>query len=90
MAHTKSGGSTKLGRESAAKRLGVKIHDGQTVHPGQIIIRQRGSRYLAGKNVKVAGDDTIYAAKEGTVKFTTRKKVRFDGNHRYVSVVSVA
>lgn len=90
MAHTKSGGSTKLGRDSAAKRLGVKIHDGQVVSSGQIIIRQRGSRYLAGKNVKVAGDDTIYAAKEGTVKFTTKKKIRFDGNYRYVSVVSVA
>jgi len=89
MAHTKSGGSTKLGRESASKRLGVKIQDGQVVTPGQIIIRQRGSKYLAGKNVKVAGDDTIYASKEGTVKFTTKKKVRFDGNHRYVSVVSV-
>ncbi len=89
MAHTKSGGSTKLGRESASKRLGVKIQDGQVVAPGQIIIRQRGSKYLAGKNVRVAGDDTIYASKEGTVKFTTKKKVRFDGNHRYVSVVSV-
>lgn len=89
MAHTKSGGSTKLGRESASKRLGVKLQDGQVVTPGQIIIRQRGSKYLAGKNVKVAGDDTIYAAKEGTVKFTTKKKIRFDGNHRYVSVISV-
>ncbi len=89
MAHTKSGGSTKLGRESASKRLGVKLQDGQVVTPGQIIIRQRGSKYLAGKNVKVAGDDTIYAVKEGTVKFTTKKKIRFDGNHRYVSVISV-
>jgi len=89
MAHTKSGGSTKLGRESASKRLGVKLQDGQVVTPGQIIIRQCGSKYLAGKNVKVAGDDTIYASKEGTVKFTTKKKIRFDGNHRYVSVVSV-
>jgi len=89
MAHTKSGGSTKLGRESISKRLGVKLQDGQAVMPGQIIIRQRGSKYLAGKNVKVAGDDTIYAAKEGTIKFTTKKKIRFDGEHRYVSVVSV-
>lgn len=89
MAHTKSGGSTKLGRESTSKRLGVKLHDGQAVTSGQIIVRQRGSKYLAGKNVKIAGDDTIYAVKEGTVKFTTKKKVRFDGNHRYVSMVSV-
>jgi len=89
MAHTKSGGSTKLGRESISKRLGVKIHDGQAVHPGQIIIRQRGSKYLAGKNVKSAGDDTLLALTSGKVKFTTKKKVRFDRNHRYVSVVSV-
>ena len=78
MAHTKSGGSTKLGRESASKRLGVKIHDGETVHPGQIIIRQRGSKYLAGRNVKVAGDDTLLALKSGVVKFNTKKKIRFD------------
>ena len=89
MAHTKSGGSTKLGRESASKRLGVKLQDGQIVFPGQIIIRQRGSKYLAGLNVKVAGDDSIYSMKEGKVKFTNKKKIRFDGNTRYVAVVSV-
>ena len=89
MAHTKSGGSTKLGRESASKRLGVKIYDGQPVNPGQIIIRQRGSKYLAGRNVKVAGDDTLLALKSGVVKFNTKKKIRFDRSQRYVSVVSV-
>lgn len=89
MAHTKSGGSTKLGRESASKRLGVKLQDGQIVGPGQIIIRQRGSKYLAGNNVKVAGDDTLYSMKNGKVKFTSKKKIRFDGNTRYVAVVSV-
>lgn len=89
MAHTKSGGSTKLGRESASKRLGVKLQDGQIVGPGQIIIRQRGSKYLAGTNVKVAGDDTLYSMKNGKVKFTSKKKIRFDGNTRYVAVVSV-
>lgn len=89
MAHTKSGGSTKLGRESASKRLGVKLQDGQIVGPGQIIIRQRGSKYLAGNNVKVAGDDTLYSMKNGKVKFTSKKKIRFDGNIRYVAVVSV-
>ena len=89
MAHTKSGGSTKLGRESASKRLGVKIHDGQAVAPGQIIIRQRGSKYLAGRNVKVAGDDTLFAMKAGVDKFVNKKKIKFDGDHRYVSEVSV-
>lgn len=89
MAHTKSGGSTKLGRESASKRLGVKLQDGQVVLPGQVIVRQRGSKYLAGSNVKVAGDDTLYATKSGKVKFINKKKIRFDGNSRYVAVVSV-
>ena len=89
MAHTKAGGSTKLGRDSRAKRLGVKIQDGQRVTPGQIILRQRGSKYLAGSNVKVAGDDTLYAVKAGKVKFVNKKKICFDGNSRYVSVVFV-
>ncbi|MBI1838716.1 MAG: 50S ribosomal protein L27 [Candidatus Colwellbacteria bacterium] len=89
MAHTKSGGSTKLGRDSAAQRLGVKLQDGQSVNPGQIIIRQRGSKYLAGANIKIAGDDTLYAGKSGVVKFYSKKKVRFDGHTRYVTVVSV-
>ena len=89
MAHTKSGGSTKLGRESAAQRLGVKIQDGEPVGAGQIIIRQRGSKYLAGANVRVAGDDTLYAAKDGVVKFASKTKTRFDGNRRYVKVVQV-
>lgn len=89
MAHTKSGGSTKLGRDSAAQRLGVKIQDGQLVHPGQIIIRQRGTKYLPGTNVKRADDDTLYAMKSGKVKFTSKNKVKFDGNKRYAKVVAV-
>jgi len=89
MAHTKAGGSTKLGRDSRAKRLGVKRQDGEKVTIGQIIIRQRGSRYLTGKNVKSGGDDTLFAMKDGIVKFTSKKKIRFDGNQRYAKVVSV-
>ncbi|MCL4405071.1 MAG: 50S ribosomal protein L27 [Patescibacteria group bacterium] len=89
MAHTKAGGSTKLGRESAAQRLGVKLHDGEKVTPGQIIVRQRGSHYLAGKNVNVGSDDTLFAAKAGVVKFTTKKKVCFDRSIRYAKTVSV-
>lgn len=89
MAHTKSGGSTKLGRESASKRLGVKVQDGQPIAAGQIIIRQRGSKYIEGANVRRGGDDTLYAGKNGVVKFTDKKKVRFDGNTRYTKVVSV-
>ena len=89
MAHTKSGGSTKLGRDSAAQRLGVKIQDGQKAMPGQIIIRQRGSKYVEGANVRRGGDDTLYAGVEGTVKFSDKKKTRFDGSLRYIKVVSV-
>lgn len=68
MAHTKAGGSTKLGRDSAAKYLGVKISDGQYVESGNIIVRQRGTHFRAGKGVKKGADDTLYAQKEGTVK----------------------
>ncbi len=89
MAHTKAAGATKLGRESASKRLGVKISDGEKVLAGQIIIRQRGSRYLAGTNVKIGDDDTLYAMKPGTVKFFSRKKMRFDGSFRAAKVVKV-
>ncbi len=89
MAHTKSGGSTKLGRESASKRLGVKRQDGQEVKTGEVLIRQRGTKYLAGLNVGKGKDDTLYAMKSGAVKFASKIKTKFDGNHRNVKVVSV-
>jgi large subunit ribosomal protein L27 len=89
MAHTKAGGSTKLGRDSRSKRLGVKIQDGQPVAVGQIILRQRGTRYLPGKNVKRAEDDTLFARVNGTVKFSTKVKTRFDGTRRRATVVGV-
>jgi len=89
MAHTKSVGAAKNNRESESKRLGVKKSDGETVAAGQIIIRQRGSKYLTGRNVRQGGDDTIYALKNGKVKFQSAKKVRFDGSRRYTKVVSV-
>ncbi|OGY60205.1 MAG: 50S ribosomal protein L27 [Candidatus Colwellbacteria bacterium RIFCSPHIGHO2_12_FULL_44_17] len=89
MAHTKSLGTTKLGRDSASKRLGVKRSDGQAVTPGQILIRQRGTRYLPGKNVKRAGDDTLLSLVSGVVKFSTKKKVGFSGKVRMATVVSV-
>ena len=89
MAHTKSAGAAHNARESESKRLGVKKSNGETVAVGQIIIRQRGSKYLAGNNVKIGGDDTIFALKNGKVKFKSTKKVRFDGSIRYVKQVSV-
>lgn len=89
MAHTKSGGSTKLGRDSESKRLGVKITHGETTNAGQIIIRQRGTKVVAGKNVRRGADDTLYAAVAGIVHFRQTKKVKFDGNRRYAKEVSV-
>lgn len=89
MAHTKSAGAAKNNRESRAKRLGVKKGDGQAVKVGQIIIRQRGTKYSPGFNVKIGGDDTIFALKNGKVKFKASKKTRFDGSRRYTTVVNV-
>lgn len=89
MAHTKSLGSTKLGRDSISKRLGIKINHGQAVEPGQVIIRQRGTRYLPGANVVRGADDTLYALRTGVVNYSSKKKIRFDGSRRLVKVVSV-
>ena len=89
MAHTKALGSTKLGRDSIAKRLGVKINNGAKVMVGQIIVRQRGTKYLPGTNVHRAGDDTLYAAKTGIVKFSAKTKKKFDGNPRSATLVRV-
>lgn len=89
MAHTKAGGSTRLGRDSASKRLGVKISDGQKANIGNIIIRQRGSKVIAGNNVRVGVDDTLYAMRSGKVKFTTHRKKGFNGKVRTVKKVSI-
>lgn len=89
MAHTKAAGSTRLGRESHSKRLGVKLFDGEKVQVGNIIIRQRGSKWLPGKNVKRGSDDTLYALKAGIIKFLTKKIKRFDGSRRVVKIVKV-
>jgi large subunit ribosomal protein L27 len=89
MAHTKAIGSTKLGRDSISKRLGVKLGDGQKVMVGEIIIRQRGTKYVPGVNVMRAEDDTLFAAKNGVVKFATKMKTRFDGSRKKATFVHV-
>jgi len=89
MAHTKSGGSTKLGRDSAAKRLGVKVYDGGKVTAGNVLIRQRGTKYYNGRNVKRGADDTLYALIAGVVKFSTRRRRSFDGKTRVAKYVEV-
>ena len=73
MSKTKGGGSTRNGRDSQAKRLGVKIFDGETVKAGTIIVRQRGTHFHPGDNVGRGSDDTLFALAEGRVKFGSRK-----------------
>jgi large subunit ribosomal protein L27 len=89
MAHTKALGSTKLGRDSISKRLGIKVNDGQKIMAGQIILRQRGTKYLQGANVSKGGDDTFFAKKNGTVHLSAKTKKRFDGSVRRATIVSV-
>ena len=89
MAKTKATGSTTLGRDSLPKYLGVKLYDGQKAKVGMIIVRQRGTNVFPGKNVKRGKDDTLYALKEGLVKFSTKRKKSFDNSQRVVKVVSV-
>lgn len=73
MSKTKGGGSTRNGRDSQSKRLGVKRFDGQAVNAGTIIVRQRGTRIHPGENVGRGGDDTLFALTQGTVKFGSRR-----------------
>jgi large subunit ribosomal protein L27 len=73
MSKTKGAGSTKNGRDSQAKRLGVKVYDGTIVNAGTIIVRQRGTRFHPGENVGRGGDDTLFAKASGAVKFGQRK-----------------
>lgn len=73
MAHKKGASSSKNGRDSNAKRLGVKRYAGQLVNPGEIIVRQRGTRFHPGDNVGRGGDDTLYATAEGSVEFGSRR-----------------
>ena len=82
MAHKKGLGSSRNGRDSAAKRLGVKVFAGQRVHGGEIIVRQRGTRFKPGVGVGIGKDDTLYARASGTVRFTAGR------GGRTISVVS--
>lgn len=89
MAKTKSAGATRLGRDSLPKYLGIKLFEGQRAKPGQILVRQRGTKFIPGKNVRRGGDDTLYSAKEGVVKFQTKRVRRFDNSQRVVKIVNV-
>lgn len=74
MAHKKGQGSSRNGRDSASKRLGVKKYGGEAIKTGQIIIRQRGTKWHPGRNVRMGKDDTIFALTDGIVRFTKREK----------------
>ncbi len=79
MAHKKSAGTTKNGRDSNPKYLGVKITEGDVAQPGSVIIRQRGTDVLPGKGVSIGKDHTIFSLISGKVKFGTKRKIHFNG-----------
>ena len=85
MAHKKAGGSSRNGRDTAGRRLGIKKYGGEAVVPGNIIVRQRGTKWRPGDNVGLGKDHTIFALKEGRVAFT-----RKSGGRSYVSVEPIA
>lgn len=89
MAHKKAGGSTSLGRDSASQRLGVKLFAGQFAKAGNILVRQRGSKFHAGLNVKKGVDDTLFATISGWIKFRKIKKRKFDGSLKETRFIDV-
>ena len=92
MAKRKAGGSAKNLTDSKPKYLGIKLADGQRAQPGSIIVRQRGTHYIPGENVSIGKDHTLFSVVDGTVKFTTVRKIRFDGkrvHRKRVGVVTV-
>ena len=90
MAHKKAAGSTKNGRDSQAKRLGVKIFGGQAVKAGNIIIRQRGTKYFPGENTSMGKDHTIYSLAEGKVNFVEKQVTKYNGQVHKDKFVNVA
>lgn len=89
MSKTKSAGSTRLGRDSNPQYLGVKRNQGQEVNAGEILIRQRGTKYLPGNNVGLGKDHTLFALKKGKVNFKETNKTTFTGAKRKAKVVEV-
>jgi large subunit ribosomal protein L27 len=89
MSHVKAGGSAKNLKDSNAQFLGTKLYDGQKAKAGSIIVRQRGTKILAGKNTKVGKDHTIFALKDGIVKFTEKRKKSFTGSEKRLKIANV-
>ena len=89
MAHKKAAGSSKNGRDSGPRYLGVKINDGEKASVGQIILRQAGMDTMAGKNVGVGKDHTLFALKDGIVSFGTKRKANFDSTTTRRNIVNI-
>lgn len=87
MATRKAGGTAKNLRDSNPKYLGIKLYDGEAAKPGDILVRQRGTRIIPGNNVRLGSDHTIYSLKNGTVKYSKKRKINFDNK---ISVKKVA
>lgn len=90
MAHKKAGGSAKNLTDSKPKYLGIKLYAGEMARSGSVLVRQRGTRVVAGKNVKMGKDHTLYSIKEGVVDYKDKRKMNFDGSHKTVKIVNVA
>lgn len=89
MAHTKAKGTSRNGRDSGPQYLGVKLFAGQKAGIGSILVRQRGSKIINGKNVRKGSDDTLYSVAEGLVKFTETRRRRYDGQIKSYKVINV-
>lgn len=89
MSKTKAGGSSKNGRDSKAKRLGVKVFGGQTINAGGIIVRQRGTKFHAGENVGMGKDHTLFSLVSGIVKFSEKQRTKFDGRKFKDTLVNI-
>jgi large subunit ribosomal protein L27 len=89
MAHTAAAGSSKNNRDSGPQYLGIKLSDGQRARVGAILVRQRGTRVLPGASVGIGKDHTLFALKDGLVKFSSVRKMRFDGQVKRRKMVSI-
>lgn len=89
MAHVKSGGAAKNLKDSKPKYLGVKLYDGERAKSGSILVRQRGTKIMPGKNVAVGKDHTLFALKEGIVKFGSARKTKFNGKILRKKIVNI-
>jgi len=93
MSHKKAGGSSKNGRDSVAKRRGVKVFGGESVKAGAIIVRQKGTKFFPGANVGMGKDFTIFATADGQVQFTEKRQKKYDGRiyrDKFINIVSAA